>query len=119
LRSSVQKASYEWHEVWQCTIPFHKKPSNMGEMYQFDFEFFVHYILKTFNLYEIAQRELVEYSMTLDGAELCDGISYLTGGVKVTDSRVIDPMDGTPMCFTDDIGLAQIFKTQSRNYCFL
>jgi hypothetical protein len=45
-------------------------------------------------------------------------ISYLTGGVKETDSRVIDPRDGTPMCFTDDIGLAQIFKAQSRSYCF-
>jgi len=47
----------------------------MGEMYQFDFVFFVHYILKTFNLYEIAQRELVEHSLTLDGAKLCDQLS--------------------------------------------
>ena len=75
LRSSVQKASYELHEVGQHTIPFHKKPSNMGEMYQFDFVFFVHYILKTFNLYEIAQRELVEHFLTLDGAKLCDQLS--------------------------------------------
>ncbi len=75
LRSCVQKASYKLHEVGQCTILFHKKPSNMGEMYQFDFEFFVHYILKTFNLYEIAQRELVEHFLTLDGAKLCDQLS--------------------------------------------
>jgi hypothetical protein len=36
----------------------------------------------------------------------------------VTDSRAIDPRDGTPMCFTDDLAFARIFKTQSRNYCF-
>jgi hypothetical protein len=90
----------------------------MGEMYQYDFEVFLRFILKTFNLYEIAHRESVEISMTLDGAELCDGICHLTAGVKATDSRAIDPRDGTPMCFTDDLSFARIFKTQSRNYCF-
>jgi len=31
--------------------------------------------------------------MTLDGAELCDGKSHLTAGVKVTDARAIDSRD--------------------------
>jgi hypothetical protein len=106
------------HEIGQRLIPFQKKPSAMGEMYQYNFEQFLRFILKTFKLDEIAQREAVEVCMTLDGAELCDGISHLTAGVKVTDSRAIDPRDGTPMCFTDDIAFARIFKTQSRNYCF-
>ena len=56
--------------------------------------------------------------MTLDGAELCDGISYLTAGVKVTDAMAIDLRDGTPMCFFDDDAFVRVLKTQSRNYCF-
>ena len=117
-RSSVQRASYDLHQLSQGIIPFHKVHSPLGEMYQYDYERFLRFVLKTFKLDEIAQRESVEVSMTLDGAELCDGISHLTAGVKVTDSRAIDPRDGTPMCFTDDLAFARIFKTQSRNYCF-
>ena len=87
-------------------------------MYQYEFEVFIRFILKIFNLHDIAQRESVELSMTLDGAKLCDRISHLTAGVKVTDARAIDPRDGTSMCFFDDAAFVRVFKTQSRNYCF-
>jgi hypothetical protein len=77
----------------------------------------VRYILKTFGLYSIAQTDSVELCITLDGAELCDGISHLTAGVKVTDRRAIDPRDGTPLSFVEG-GFGRIFNVQSRNYCF-
>jgi hypothetical protein len=47
--------------------------------------------VKGFSADEIAQRESVELSITLDGAELCNGISHLTAGIKITDGRAIDP----------------------------
>jgi hypothetical protein len=52
-------------------------------MFQFDFELFLHYILKKFQLDGIAQRKSVELSITLDGAELCNGISHLVMGIKL------------------------------------
>jgi hypothetical protein len=117
-RSSVQRAAYELHDIGQNVIPFHKKNSELGEMYQYNFEVFLRFILKTFSLYEIAQRESVEMSITLDGAELCDGISHLTAGIKVTDHRALDPCDGVPLCTMDGETLGQIFNNQSRNSCF-
>jgi hypothetical protein len=114
----VQRAACELHGIGQNLIPFKKKHSDMSEMYQYEFEFFLHFYFKTLNLYDIAQRKSVELSMPLDGAELCDGILHLMAGVKVTNARGIDCIDGTPMCFFDDAAFVRLFKTQSRNYCF-
>jgi hypothetical protein len=47
-RSSVQKTAYELHLLGQQRIPFERKASSYGEMYQYDFEFFLHYVLKVF-----------------------------------------------------------------------
>ncbi len=78
------------HDLAQEIIPFEKKESPLGEMFAYDYERFSRYILKTFQLYEIAQREAVEICMTLDGAELCDGLSHLTAGIKISDAQAID-----------------------------
>ena len=117
-RSSVQKASYELHDIGQRVIPFEKKQCNIGEMYQYDYERFLRFILKIFQLEAIAERESVELSITMDGAELCDGISHLTAGIKVTDGRAIDPRDGSPLCMTMDEVMGRMFQNQSRNNCF-
>jgi len=117
-RSSVQKASYELHDIGQGVIPFHRKECHIGEMYQYDYERFLRFILKIFQLEEVAQRESVELSITLDGAELCDGISHLTAGIKVTDPRAINPRDGSPLCMTTDEIMGRMFQNQSRNNCF-
>jgi hypothetical protein len=114
----VQRAACELHGIGQNLIPFKKKHSDIIEMYQYEFELFLHFYFKTLNLYDIAQRKLVELSMPLDGAELCEGILHLMAGVKVTTARGIDCIDGTPMCFFDDAAFVRLFKTQSRNYCF-
>jgi hypothetical protein len=116
-RSSVQRIAYELHELGQRHIPFHKKRSDLGEMYQVDFEKFLRFVLKTFGLYEISQQQSAELSFTLDGADLCDGITHLTAGIKVTDGRAIDPRDGSPLSM-DDVSFGRIFNNQSRNYCF-
>jgi hypothetical protein len=82
-------------------------------MYQYNYECFLRFILKIFQLEEIAQVELVELSITLDGAELCDGISHLTAGIKVTYARAIDPRDGSPLCMTMDKMMGRMFLNQS------
>jgi len=56
-RSSVQRVAYELHGVGQQHIPFHRQQSQLGEMFQYEYEPFIRFILKTFKLYEIAQGE--------------------------------------------------------------
>jgi hypothetical protein len=117
-RSQIQRASYELHDIGQTMIPFCKKESQYGEMFQYDYEKFIRFILKTFQLSEVAQRETIELCITLDGAELCDGISHLTAGIKITDARAVDPKNGIPLCAVNHEHIGRIFSNQSRNYCF-
>jgi hypothetical protein len=86
-------------------------------MCQVDFERFLHFILKTFGLYEIVLQESVELSFTHDRADLCDRITPLRVGIKVSDGRAIDPRDGSPLSM-DDLSFGHIFNNRSRNYCF-
>ena len=97
-RTSVQNRAREMHERGQEVIPLKAVECPLGEMYQFDYERTLRLILKTFGLEEVATRSSVEISITLDGAELCDYLSHLTAGVKVTDKRAIDPRTKMPMC---------------------
>jgi hypothetical protein len=118
-RSSVQRCSKELHDLGQETIPFKKVPSELGEMFHFDYEKMVHFILRAFALHEITQRESVELCITLDGAELSKDLCHLTFGIKVTDRRAIDPRDGCPLAYSHDGGFGNLFRVQSRNYCFI
>jgi hypothetical protein len=47
-RSLVQRVAYELHEVGQRHIPVQKKVVSISEMYQVDFEMFLHFVLKSF-----------------------------------------------------------------------
>lgn len=109
--------SYELHDLGQQQIPFHWKQRNLGEVYQFEFEAFIRYILKIFSLYENAKCESVELCIILDEA-ICDGLSSLVGVIKIPDPRALEPKDGTPLSCMEDGLLGHIFKPQSRNYCF-
>jgi hypothetical protein len=117
-RSQIQRASYELHRIGQEIIPFERRESELGEMFSYDYEKLLRFILKTFQLHDIATRQSVEICMTLDGAELCDGMSHITAGIKITDRRAIDPRDGSPLSSAPDGVVGRIFKVQSRNYCF-
>jgi flagellar biosynthesis regulator FlbT len=118
-RSSVQRCAAELHELGQEKVPFYKVESELGEMYQFHYEKMLRYVLKTFQLDEIAQRDRVELCITLDGAELTKDLCHLTFGIKVTDARVIDPRDGSPLSYQEDGVFGNLFRVQSRNYCFI
>jgi hypothetical protein len=116
-RLSIQRAFLELFNLGQELFPFHWKESDLGEVYQNDYEKFIRYIIKSFGLEDIAQRDSIEVLITLDGAELCDGLCHVTAGLKRTDARAVDPRDGKPLsCFNE--GMGRIFSTQSRNYCF-
>ncbi len=118
-RSSVQQCAANLHLLGQSLIPFEKVECQLGEMYQFDYEKMIRYILKTFSLQGIAERESVELCITLDGAELMKDLCHRTFGIKVTDPSAIDPRDGSPLAYSEDGVFGNIFKVQSRNYCFI
>jgi hypothetical protein len=118
-RTSVQNCAAELHALGQELIPIEKVPCDLGEMYQYDYEKMVRYIIKVFSLHEIAQNESIELCITLDGAELTNDLCHLSFGVKVTDGRAINPRDGTPLAYTQEGVFGKIFNVQSRNFCFI
>jgi hypothetical protein len=118
-RSSVQRCADELHKLGQKLVPVTKQLCAVGELFAFNYGKMLRFILKTFSLYEIAQRDAVHICITLDGAELTKDLSHLTFGVKVTDSRAIDPRDGSPLSYNEDGVFGNIFQVQSRNYCFI
>jgi hypothetical protein len=58
------------------------------------------------------QTESVELSITLEGAELCDGISHITAGIKIMDRRSIGSLTGIPLSTVDDETFGRIFQTR-------
>lgn len=107
------------HTLGQKLVPIEKVDSELGEMYQFHFEKMLWFLLKTFKLHDIAQRERVEISITLDGAELTKDLCHLSFGIKITDGCAINPRDGLPLAYSEDGIFGNIFNNQSRNFCFL
>jgi hypothetical protein len=64
-------------------------------------------------LHDIAQQESVELCITLEGAELCKGLSYLSLKVKITDKCAMNPRDGMPLRETQDRIFGNLFIMQA------
>ena len=60
-----------------------------------------------FSLDTVARESSVELAFTLDGAVLTKNLSHVTAGIKIVDTRAIDP-----------ITKLHIDKFQSRDLCF-
>jgi hypothetical protein len=76
----------------------------------------IFYILKVFNLDVIAQTESAELSINLGGAELSNGFSHITAGIKIMDRRAIDPLTEIPLSTVDDetFGRFLFLKSESQ-----
>jgi hypothetical protein len=118
-RAPVHRCPQELHQLGQQLVPVKKVPSPLGEMFQFHYEKMIRFILRAFSLHEIVQTVSFELCITLDGAELTKDLTHLTFGIKVMDSRAIDPRDGLPLSYSEDGVIGNLFRTQSRNYCFI
>jgi hypothetical protein len=73
------------------------------------------FLLKLYSLDQVAldpEQPAVEFSITLDGADLSRNISHVTAGIKINDPRAIDPISGIP------IGMEDSRKLQSRELCY-
>jgi hypothetical protein len=101
-QAMIQLCAKELHQLGQHLIPFSKVDCQLGEMYQFDYEKMVRFLLLHFSLHEYAKRGSIESCITLDGAELTKDLCHLTFGVKITDPQAIAPRDGTPLACQED-----------------
>lgn len=117
--STIQEKAQRMYQRGQVVCPICPTPSPLGEMFTFEYEPTLHLILKTFQLYEVAQRESVEICVTLDGVEMCDYLNHLTAGVKIVDKRAADPRSGRLLCTYMENLLGSSFACQSRNFCFI
>jgi hypothetical protein len=82
---------------------------------QFDYGKLLTYLLRLYGLDTVAldpHQPPVEFSITLDGADLSRNISHVTAGIKINDRRAIDPLTGIPIGFQDST------KLQSRELCW-
>jgi hypothetical protein len=82
---------------------------------QFEYDKLLAYLLKLYKLDDVAKNPAeppVEFSITLDGADLSRNISHVTAGIKINDPRAIDPRTGIP------IGRDGSIPVQSRELCF-
>jgi hypothetical protein len=82
---------------------------------EFDLPKLLAYLLRLYKLDEVAlnpDKPPVEFSITLDGADLSRNISHVTAGIKINDPRAIDPKSGIP------IGMDDSLRVQSRELCW-
>jgi len=63
-RSTVQRCALELHSLGQELIPIEKDPCDLEEMYEYNFEKVVRYILKAFSLDQEAQNDSVELELS-------------------------------------------------------
>ena len=117
--SLVKRCAYELHRLGDECIPFKQVNCQLGELFQFDYERILRFMLKVFKIHEKAQCETVEFSFTLDGAVLTDHLSHLTAGLKVTDLDAVDPRTSIPISREEDGVFGRIYSNQGRNYCFV
>jgi hypothetical protein len=113
----VMKSMAAVESAAQKDIPL-KDPSDLPpnvDGVQFEYEPLLAYLLKLYKLDDVAKdpNQLpVEFSITLDGADLSRNISHVTAGIKMNDPRAIDPKTGIP------IGQDNSMPVQSRELCY-
>jgi hypothetical protein len=112
----VMKAMTQVEDAAKQVIPFFSLAPAAGiDGIYFDYPKLLAYLLKLYKLDVVASdltQPAVEFSITLDGADLSRNISHVTAGVKINDPRAIDPITGIP------IGCEDSTKVQSRELCF-
>jgi hypothetical protein len=97
-------------------IPFTTvAPGDGVDGVEFDLPKMLAYLLRLYKLDVVAlnpDEPPVEFSITLDGADLSRNISHVTAGIKINDPRAIDPKSGIP------IGMDDSLRVQSRELCW-
>jgi hypothetical protein len=83
-----------------------------------NFEKALHYLLKACQLDDLATKESVKISLSIDGADLFKDRTHVSAGVKITDTRGVHPVTKQPLyCIDDETKEEKIVKIQSSEMC--
>jgi hypothetical protein len=112
----VMKSMTAVETAARVQIPFTiVEPGDGIDGVEFDLPKMLAYLLRLYKLDAVAlnpDEPPVEFSITLDGADLSRNISHVTAGIKINDPRAIDPKSGIP------IGMDDSLRVQSRELCW-
>ena len=108
--NKVKKIQKIVHEEMSKMCPYIIINENGIDGIQFDYDKMLDFIVNMFKLDRIKSTTGgVRIAITLDGADLSRTVQHVTCGIKIVDSRAVNPITGIP------IGLEGV---QSRENCF-
>ena len=113
----IRQASEKLHEYCDFCIPMNHHVTENGECIEFtDVIDITEKISKSFGLSEVAKHRAIDMSLTLDGSQLTNKLSFVMAGLKLVDLAVRNPITGEyeldPNC------AGSTYLPQSRKWCF-
>jgi hypothetical protein len=94
--SMVNRARALLDQYGSEVIGYHLQDTRYGEVYFLNFEQAFRMLLKACNLYELAKVDSVKVALTVDGADLFNGRTHVSTGIKITDERGLHPITKQP-----------------------
>jgi hypothetical protein len=102
----------EWFARPRC--PFVLKETTKGEAIEFDYAKAMLCITQAFHLDEVGKLRSLSIASSIDGASLTKNLSFIAGGIKITDRGARCPL--TKQALLDN---PTTMKAQSRNLCIV
>jgi len=83
-----------------------------------NFDKALRHLLKATQLHDIATRDSIKISLSIDGADLFKDQTHVSAGIKITDTRGVYPITKQPLFVIDeDTEEERIIKIQSSEMC--
>ena len=116
--SSVDRARAKLDQFAFETIGYERRETVYGEVFFLNFEKALRHLLKACQLDELATREGIRISLSIDGADLFKDRTHVSAGIKITDTRGVHPVTKQPLFMVDnDTNEEKIVKIQSSEMC--
>ena len=110
----IQKCARRLEQHAMTIIPWTSELTDYGPVFEFRFEHMFRYLMEAYGLTRYClttcNERQVLISFTLDGAVITKYLSHLLAGMKMVDSRALDPTSNLPLFLNR--------KYQSRELCF-
>lgn len=98
-------------------IGYERRVTPYGEVFYLNFQKALRLLLKACKLHDLATRERVKISLSIDGADLFRDRTHVSAGVKITDPNGIHPVTKQPLFIREEDGREEIVRIQSSQMC--
>jgi len=116
--SSVDRARAKLDKYAVEQIGYERRETKYGEVFFLNFEKALRYLLKACQLDELATRDRIKISLSIDGADLFKDQTHVSAGIKIMDTRGVHPVTKQPLFMVDnDTNEEKIVKIQSSEMC--